>query len=93
MPFYQQEGKAMANPLVGEIYYNQAEGKIKTWDGSKWITISDYGYGTSNYEDTREELLRKKHPGLAELWEELKEAQEKYDAYLALCDVPKKGKK
>ena len=77
------------NPVTGTLWYNTNTCESFLYNGSIWVlmggsvSISDFKRKLTA-EDV--ETLCEKHPGLRELQDELKEAQEKFDMYLALVN-------
>ena len=66
-------------PAVGATKFDVKSQRYFIFDGKVWIMMFDNH--TSIFD------LCRKHPGLKELKQELDEAQEKFDAYLALVRI------
>ena len=69
-------------PLTGTIRLETTLNQMQVYDGSNWIAINGQTLPFKKQQSI--ESLCEKHPGLAELKQELDEAQQKFDAYLAL---------
>lgn len=77
---------APASVPTGTIRHNTHTGFVEIHDGTKWKQINSNMW---DFYEPSEELtdaeLCEKHPALRELKNNLKEAQEKYDAFRELC--------
>ena len=67
------------NPIAGDVFYDTKIGNAFLYDGKDWIMTFD---GESSKQSITKLCL--KHPGLLDLKTQLDQAQEKFDAYLAL---------
>lgn len=77
--------KPTPSPIAGEVYVDTKTGKSLVYDGRFWIEITTFASpGAEMWNENSVEVLCEKHPGLAELKENLDEATEKFQAYLAL---------
>ena len=70
--------------------------KFEIYDGTQWVLAANGGTMKSHWDEAESTMLSdselcEKHPGLAELREELREAREKYEAYRALCQEKRNG--
>lgn len=75
------------SPVTGEIYFDVVQSRNYIYTGLQWIEISSLPVSAvEDLQKTEEEKLCEQHPGLAELREELKKAQEKFDTFKALVN-------
>jgi hypothetical protein len=72
-----------SQPLRGDMYIDSNTGETRVFDGNAWILITDFVADLPPQGPTVEELCEQ-HPGLKELQDQLREAQEKFDSYLIL---------
>ena len=73
---------SILTPLTGAIRLETSLNQMQVYDGSSWVVINGQTIPFKKQQSI--ESLCEKHPGLAELKKELDEAQQKFDAYLAL---------
>jgi len=77
-------------PVIGQMYVDKVDYRTKIFNGRFWECFNSVSTsalvfnGSARNEAAYEEELCEKHPGLKELKEQLKEAQEKFAAYKAL---------
>lgn len=75
--------KIPIGPAAGQISYG-ARGTVRVFDGTYWVELHSMMPAASQERKYTDDELCKLHPGLEQLKKEVKEAQERYDAYLAL---------
>lgn len=85
IPVLPVSASAPTNIALGSVRHNTSTLTTEIFDGVRWVTIDG---ASGSYKFTDDELCAM-HPGLQELREEVKAAQEKYNAFKALCQEKK----
>lgn len=73
-------------PVAGSLYFDQVDTTFKIYTGVKWVNVDSVNQDFFiPQEKVEEKRLLETNLGLAQLKREAEEAEEKYQAYLALC--------
>ena len=71
-------------PVTGQMFFDVANSQYLIYTGSNWVEITNATPILNIPGTVRVEDLCETHPGLKELKQQRDEAQEKFDAFLAL---------